>query len=551
MAIYRCSMQVISRTKGQTSTAAAAYRSAMSIEDLRTGVVNDYSRRRGVESVEMFAPADTPDWARDPSSLWNAAESVERKNGRPAREWLVALPHELSPAQRKDLVRALACELVDRYGVAVMAAVHEPSERGDDRNFHVHLLFTTRRVGAGGLGKKVRELDDRTTGPQEVEQLRIRSGEIINRHLAAAGYAERVDHRRLAVQAEEAEQRGDFAKAFLLTKQVERTEGRAATAARRRGERTGATEWNASVRKDNDEVLRHYVARAERAAHSRPAVAQRRVHAPSVRRVPRRATLPSSIVAAIERSSGAFGPGGHVINQQSRQARLSRREHEEAVRRFIRMLEDEMARIHRNHRKIIAYYAIVARLERADIRALAAHCERDPACALLLRRTIRVRRAMLRHRRAVERRRAEHGAAMANTARAQSAMDAGADRHGPPLWKPMRRREWAELRRRQRKELADAVVAEHAAAAAADPKRLGEVVRAETQAQADLDTLEWQRRDQFPLPSDVVARQPGRQMAAKGAGKIPNKIATAKATQGAPKPKFAYEPRPVRRRAPR
>ena len=49
-----------------------------------------------------------------------------------------------------------------------MAAVHAPNKQGDDRNHHAHVMLTTRRVERDGLGKKVRALDDRTTGPQEV-----------------------------------------------------------------------------------------------------------------------------------------------------------------------------------------------------------------------------------------------------------------------------------------------------------------------------------------------------------------------------------------------
>ena len=63
---------------------------------------------------------DDMDWARDRSSLWNAAESAEtRKNARVAREYLVALPFELSAQQRTTLVRGFSQELSDRYGFAV------------------------------------------------------------------------------------------------------------------------------------------------------------------------------------------------------------------------------------------------------------------------------------------------------------------------------------------------------------------------------------------------------------------------------------------------
>jgi hypothetical protein len=53
-----------------------------------------------------------------------------RVNSRVARELEVALPHELDDGQRKALVRDIAQMLVGRYGVGVMAAIHEPSGQG-------------------------------------------------------------------------------------------------------------------------------------------------------------------------------------------------------------------------------------------------------------------------------------------------------------------------------------------------------------------------------------------------------------------------------------
>ncbi|TLY75214.1 MAG: VirB4 family type IV secretion/conjugal transfer ATPase, partial [Gammaproteobacteria bacterium] len=45
-------------------------------------------------------------------------------------------------------------EIAERYKVAVDLAVHEPREGGDPRNYHAHLLTTTREVTPAGLGAK-------------------------------------------------------------------------------------------------------------------------------------------------------------------------------------------------------------------------------------------------------------------------------------------------------------------------------------------------------------------------------------------------------------
>ncbi|WP_211181376.1 MobA/MobL family protein, partial [Psychrobacter cibarius] len=86
----------------------------------------------------------------DRSDLWNKAESAEkRKDARVAREWLVNLPHELSAEDRKELAHSFAQTLADRYDTIADCAIHKPTdkeiERGaDPRNFHAHIMFTTR-----------------------------------------------------------------------------------------------------------------------------------------------------------------------------------------------------------------------------------------------------------------------------------------------------------------------------------------------------------------------------------------------------------------------
>jgi hypothetical protein len=188
-------MKPVSRSAGRSVVAAAAYRLGERLQDERYDVLHDYTRRRGVENAFTMAPADAPDWALDPERLWNAAEKAEtRKNSTLAREVELALPSFLSPEERRDIVQRFAEELVDRYGVAVSAAIHEPG-RGDERNFHAHILFSTREISADGFGKKTRILDDRSTGPQEVLKLRELAADLINAQLEAVNADTRVDHR--------------------------------------------------------------------------------------------------------------------------------------------------------------------------------------------------------------------------------------------------------------------------------------------------------------------------------------------------------------------
>ncbi|PSD44603.1 hypothetical protein C7E24_20695 [Stenotrophomonas maltophilia] len=176
VAIYRCEIKTVSRSQGASAVAGAAYRAGLDLTDLRTGERHDYTRKNGVVASGILAPAGSPEWARDPAQLWNAAEAAEtRKNSVVAREFLVSLPHELTDDQRADLARDLTTDLVKRFGFAAMFAIHAPDKNADERNHHVHILATTRRMEPTGLGAKTRELDDRKTGA--VEEVRAKSGE--------------------------------------------------------------------------------------------------------------------------------------------------------------------------------------------------------------------------------------------------------------------------------------------------------------------------------------------------------------------------------------
>lgn len=202
-AIFHVDVQTIKRAEGRSAVAAAAYRAGTRLVDLRTGTSVNYTRKRGVLETFIAAP-DGCDWITDRQTLWNAAEAAEnRSNSVVAREWMVALPSALDAAQRASLARALAVELVTRYGVAVDVALHAPAKDGDERNFHAHLLTTTREVTPDGLGDKTRILDAAKTGGPEIAAMRKWWQDTINDALEAAEKDVRVDHRPRAAIAKE------------------------------------------------------------------------------------------------------------------------------------------------------------------------------------------------------------------------------------------------------------------------------------------------------------------------------------------------------------
>jgi Ti-type conjugative transfer relaxase TraA len=213
MAIYHYTQKPVSRARGRSAVAGAAYRSAERLHDRRLGQTFDYTRRRGVEHTEIVLPTaatqlDIP-WARDRKTLWNAAEGAEkRKDGRIAREHEVALPHELDKTQQIELLRGFATQIANRYNVAVDFALHRPHEKGDKRNFHAHIYSTTREITPTGLGRKASiEWSDTDRSKQglgkakeELKVMRGRWADLANEHLAHAGLEIRIDHRTLEAQ---------------------------------------------------------------------------------------------------------------------------------------------------------------------------------------------------------------------------------------------------------------------------------------------------------------------------------------------------------------
>jgi hypothetical protein len=192
---------MISRSAGRSATAASAYRVAERIEDRRTGLTFDYAARGGVDHTEILAPDHAPDWVRDRSELWNSVEEAEtRKNSQVAREVRVALPDELTHAQRVALVRDYAqAQFVDR-GMVADIALHAPGREGDERNHHAHILLTTREVDAEGFTTKNRDWNK----VEVLEGWREAWARDSNAALERAGIEDRVDHRTLVAQRDEA-----------------------------------------------------------------------------------------------------------------------------------------------------------------------------------------------------------------------------------------------------------------------------------------------------------------------------------------------------------
>ena len=160
MAIVHIATKAISRKAGQSAVASAAYRAGVILKDERYDKFHDYSKKSGVMSADIILPTALKAKGLTVSreEIWNKAEHVEgRKDSRVAREWLINLPHELSEEKRKALAHEFTQALADKYNIIADCAIHSPSKKevargADPRNYHAHILVTTReaKIGADG-----------------------------------------------------------------------------------------------------------------------------------------------------------------------------------------------------------------------------------------------------------------------------------------------------------------------------------------------------------------------------------------------------------------
>jgi ATP-dependent exoDNAse (exonuclease V) alpha subunit len=232
VAAYHFHISSVGRSAGRRATAAAAYRAGERLRDERSGRLYNYSQRRDVLHTEIFLPSQLAGaanaWAEKREQLWNMAERTEKQsNSRVAREYEVSLPHELTTAAQVALARALSRELAERYKVAVDLAVHLPRPGSDPRNFHAHLLTTTREVTPKGLGAKTgldmngseRRRRELPNVREEFRTLRERWALLTNEALREANVEARVDHRSLAERGIDREPKPHFPVASLKMEQ--------------------------------------------------------------------------------------------------------------------------------------------------------------------------------------------------------------------------------------------------------------------------------------------------------------------------------------------
>ena len=147
MAIYHLEAKVVGRGAGRSAVAASAYLSCSHLYNDYDGVQHDYTRKQGLVWQRVFLPEYAPQEWQDREKLWNAVEEVETaKDSRLAREFVVALPIELSREQQIELLQAFIQEQFVSGGMCADAAIHDT----DGHNPHAHILLTVRPLDEQG-----------------------------------------------------------------------------------------------------------------------------------------------------------------------------------------------------------------------------------------------------------------------------------------------------------------------------------------------------------------------------------------------------------------
>lgn len=261
MAIYHCSIKIISRGKGKSAVAAAAYRAGEKITNEFDGVTHDYTRKGGIVHTEVLLPDHAPAGFTDRAVLWNAVEKIEKaKNAQLAREIELALPAELTREQNISLVR----EYINRHFVAAGMCADICVHDTGGGNPHAHVMLTMRPFEQGGawgakqkkeyiLDKDGNKIYDRKkrqykcksipatdwNEQTKAEEWRAAWADCVNAALERGNHAERIDHRsyerqgidqiptvHLGVAAHQMEKRGIRTERGDLNREIEVTNQR-------------------------------------------------------------------------------------------------------------------------------------------------------------------------------------------------------------------------------------------------------------------------------------------------------------------------------------
>ncbi|MFY1027838.1 MobQ family relaxase [Actinobacillus seminis] len=261
---FHFSIDIISRGKGKSAVASAAYISGEKIKNEWDGITHDYTRKERVLHKDILLPKNIPKEFKDRSYLWNSVELNEKaNNSQLARQFIIALPKELSIEENKKLIEDFININLVKEGMIVDYAIHDESSKGNE-NIHAHLLAIMRPINEKGewqakskkeyildengekiLSKngkpKTRKIELTTWNDKgNAEKWRESFASICNKYLEKNNIEKRVDHRSFE------RQESDYLPTIHL--------GYKASALEKKGIKTDKGNYNREIKKYNSLV---------------------------------------------------------------------------------------------------------------------------------------------------------------------------------------------------------------------------------------------------------------------------------------------------------
>lgn len=140
MAHYHCSIRIIKRSAGRSSVQFSAYIGGTEMYDERKGEKYNHTSKEEVVDSGIFLADRIYDKYNDADEFWNDVEHSEKaSNAQLARTFEIALPHELTLEQNKQIVKDFAHSLLDDGMPAVDFGIHQKND-----NLHAHFMVPLR-----------------------------------------------------------------------------------------------------------------------------------------------------------------------------------------------------------------------------------------------------------------------------------------------------------------------------------------------------------------------------------------------------------------------
>ena len=147
-------VDIVTRAKGASVIAKAAYNARDKLQDEYYGKTHDYSKKEDLVFSKIFLPEHIPKEFSNREYLWNEVEKIEKsKNSQLARNLLFELPRELNEQNRIKLISEFIEENFTSKGMIADCSIHNPPASDHEEQPHAHILLTLREIDSEGKWK--------------------------------------------------------------------------------------------------------------------------------------------------------------------------------------------------------------------------------------------------------------------------------------------------------------------------------------------------------------------------------------------------------------